>query len=97
MPKNGKTKRARGEKEGDKEEKSEKKGGKNLLKKVLKRRENRLTNTRKKYKMNKPCARGRIILPKIRLKKADFKGKTAVFLLKYSATHADKCNRKQKK
>ena len=69
MPKNGKTKRARGEKEGDKEEKSEKKGGKNLFKKVLKRRENRLTNTRKKYKMNKPCARGRIILPKIRLKK----------------------------
>ena len=97
MPKNGKTKRARDEKEGDKEEKSEKKGGKNLFKKVLKRRENRLTNIRKKYKMNKPCARGRIILTKIRLKKADFKGKTAVFLLKYSATHADKCNRKQKK
>lgn len=69
MPKNGKTKRARDEKEGDKEEKSEKKGGKNLLKKVSKRRENRLTNIRKKYKMNKPCARGRIILPKIRLKK----------------------------
>lgn len=69
MPKNGKTKRARGEKEGDKEEKSEKKGGKNLLKKVSKRRENRLTNIRKKYKMNKPCARGRIILPKIRSKK----------------------------
>lgn len=69
MPKNGKTKRARDEKEGDKEKKSEKKGGKNLFKKVLKRRENRLTNTRKKYKMNKPCARGRIILPKIRSKK----------------------------
>lgn len=69
MAKNGKTKRARDEKEGDKEEKSEKKGGKNLLKKVLKRRENRLTNTRKKYKMNKLCARGRIILPKIRSKK----------------------------
>lgn len=69
MPKNGKTKRARDKKEGDKEEKSEKKGGKNLFKKVLKRREKRLTNTRKKYKMNKPCARGRIILPKIRSKK----------------------------
>ena len=69
MPKNGKTKRARDEKEWDKEKKSEKKGGKNLFKKVLKRRENRLTNTRKKYKMNKPCARGRIILPKIRSKK----------------------------
>ena len=62
-------KRGKVEKKAEKEGKYGKKLGKNLLKKVSKRRENRLTNIRKKYKMNKPCARGRIILPKIRLKK----------------------------